>query len=77
MTTGLVGVDAASGAVLPDVYANPATNAARVPKAVAVADARDEALDGVKGALVLFMVLYHWANYYVGVEWAGYRYLRS
>jgi peptidoglycan/LPS O-acetylase OafA/YrhL len=41
-----------------------------------VNDSRDEALDVVKGALVLFMVLYHWANYYVGQEWEGYRYLR-
>jgi hypothetical protein len=37
---------------------------------------RDEALDYVKGYLVLFMVIYHWINYFIGVEWSGYRYLR-
>jgi peptidoglycan/LPS O-acetylase OafA/YrhL len=37
---------------------------------------RDEALDFVKGSLVLVMVLYHWLNYFVTVDWDVYRYLR-
>lgn len=38
--------------------------------------ARLLALDFTKGALVLIMVLYHWINYFVGIEWPYYRYLR-
>jgi peptidoglycan/LPS O-acetylase OafA/YrhL len=38
--------------------------------------ARDAALDFTKGTLVLFMVLYHWLNYFVGVEGQYYNYLR-
>lgn len=38
--------------------------------------ARDEALDAVRGALVLVMVVYHWLNYFVETEWDVYRYLR-
>lgn len=34
------------------------------------------ALDIVKGVLVLLMVLYHWLNYFVGVQGDYYRYLR-
>jgi peptidoglycan/LPS O-acetylase OafA/YrhL len=34
------------------------------------------ALDIVKGVLVLLMVLYHWLNYFVGVQGEYYRYLR-
>lgn len=37
---------------------------------------RDAAIDFVKGALVLFMVLYHWLNYFVGSEGHYYNYLR-
>src|SRR4051812_625404 len=37
---------------------------------------RIEALDFVKGALVLFMILYHWISYFVAVEWDVFRYLR-
>lgn len=37
---------------------------------------RIPALDFTKGALVLFMVLYHWTNYFIGPQWAYYRYLR-
>src|SRR4051812_33192295 len=37
---------------------------------------RDTNLDAVKGILVLLMVLYHWVNYFVGLQWSGYRYLR-
>jgi peptidoglycan/LPS O-acetylase OafA/YrhL len=37
---------------------------------------RVAALDFVKGALVLIMVLYHWINYFIGLSWPGYRYLR-
>jgi hypothetical protein len=32
--------------------------------------------DFTKGVLVLFMVLYHWLNYFVGIEGDFYRYLR-
>jgi hypothetical protein len=34
------------------------------------------ALDFVKGALVLVMVLYHWMNYFIGLDTDLYRYLR-
>src|ERR1700744_3702978 len=37
---------------------------------------RIHALDFTKGALVLIMVLYHWVNYFIGLEWPYYRYLR-
>ncbi len=39
-------------------------------------DTRIPALDFTKGALVLFMVLYHWLNYFIGIQWPYYRYLR-
>lgn len=37
---------------------------------------RNDALDFTKGSLVLFMVLYHWLNYFVPLDWDVYRYLR-
>lgn len=37
---------------------------------------RNPALDFSKGVLVLFMVLYHWVNYFVGIEGSVYTYLR-
>jgi peptidoglycan/LPS O-acetylase OafA/YrhL len=37
---------------------------------------RDETIDFVKGGLVLVMVLYHWLNYFVKLDWDIYRYLR-
>lgn len=37
---------------------------------------RIAALDFTKGTLVLFMVLYHWINYFIGPQWPYYRYLR-
>jgi peptidoglycan/LPS O-acetylase OafA/YrhL len=37
---------------------------------------RNAALDFVKGSLVVIMVLYHWLNYFIGLTWGGYRYLR-
>jgi peptidoglycan/LPS O-acetylase OafA/YrhL len=37
---------------------------------------RISALDFTKGALVLIMVLYHWVNYFIGLQWGYYRYLR-
>jgi len=37
---------------------------------------RISALDFTKGALVLIMVLYHWINYFTGLQWEYYRYLR-
>lgn len=37
---------------------------------------RNEALDFTKGALVLCMVLYHWLNYFHGLQGPVYRYLR-
>ena len=43
---------------------------------VSVPVERNGALDYVKGALVMLMVLYHWLNYFIGAEWSGYRYLR-
>ena len=37
---------------------------------------RDTAIDFTKGALVLFMVLYHWLNYFFGPHGRYYDYLR-
>jgi peptidoglycan/LPS O-acetylase OafA/YrhL len=37
---------------------------------------RIPALDFTKGALVLIMVFYHWANYFIGMQWRYYPYLR-
>jgi peptidoglycan/LPS O-acetylase OafA/YrhL len=37
---------------------------------------RDAAIDFTKGALVLFMVLYHWLNYFVGTQGQYYDYLK-
>jgi peptidoglycan/LPS O-acetylase OafA/YrhL len=37
---------------------------------------RDAAIDFTKGTLVLFMVLYHWFNYFVGPQGHYYNYLR-
>lgn len=37
---------------------------------------RDTAIDFTKGALVLFMVLYHWLNYFFGPQGQYYDYLR-
>lgn len=37
---------------------------------------RIPALDFTKGALVLIMVLYHWVNYFIGMQWPYYKYLR-
>jgi peptidoglycan/LPS O-acetylase OafA/YrhL len=37
---------------------------------------RNDALDFVKGALVLIMVLYHWLNYFTGAGADVYKYLR-
>ena len=42
----------------------------------ATAATRITSFDFVKGALVLVMVLYHWLNYFIGLQWGGYRYLR-
>ncbi|MBX3347814.1 MAG: hypothetical protein KF747_03635 [Nitrospira sp.] len=39
-------------------------------------DSRDSALDFTKGVLVLFMLLYHWMNYFVGIDGPVYPYLR-
>jgi peptidoglycan/LPS O-acetylase OafA/YrhL len=37
---------------------------------------RDAAIDFTKGTLVLFMVLYHWLNYFLGPQGQYYNYLR-
>jgi|CXWL01.1.fsa_nt_gi peptidoglycan/LPS O-acetylase OafA/YrhL len=37
---------------------------------------RNSALDFTKGTLVLFMILYHWINYFVGTQGFVYVYLR-
>jgi peptidoglycan/LPS O-acetylase OafA/YrhL len=41
-----------------------------------VADHRIASLDFSKGVLVLLMVVYHWLNYFIGLQWEGYKYLR-
>jgi peptidoglycan/LPS O-acetylase OafA/YrhL len=46
------------------------------PAAVQQRSSRNDALDFTKGALVLIMVLYHWLNYFVTLQWDVYRYLR-
>ena len=50
--------------------------AIQTPAAVTAGRTRNDALDFTKGALVLFMVLYHWLNYFVPLDWDVYRYLR-
>lgn len=50
-----------------------AGNVAARPKAKA---SRLLGLDFVKGALVLIMVLYHWMNYFIGLDSEVYNYLR-
>lgn len=37
---------------------------------------RNDTLDFTKGALVLFMILYHWINYFIGVGGTAFTYLR-
>jgi peptidoglycan/LPS O-acetylase OafA/YrhL len=46
------------------------------PVAYSKVTQRISALDFTKGSLVLFMVLYHWLNYFIGSEGVIYRYLR-
>jgi peptidoglycan/LPS O-acetylase OafA/YrhL len=45
-------------------------------KATSPKSQRIPALDFTKGTLVLLMVLYHWLNYFIGVQWPYYKYLR-
>jgi peptidoglycan/LPS O-acetylase OafA/YrhL len=47
-----------------------AQTAAGSPKAQ-----RISALDFTKGTLVLLMVLYHWTNYFLNLDWTFYKYL--
>lgn len=49
---------------------------ATIDRAPARAATRIPALDFTKGTLVLFMVLYHWLNYFVAPDGDMYRYLR-
>ncbi len=44
--------------------------------ATPAAATRIAALDFTKGALVVFMVVYHWINYFIGLQWPHYQYLR-
>jgi peptidoglycan/LPS O-acetylase OafA/YrhL len=46
------------------------------PAAAARSVARNHALDFTKGALVLVMVVYHWINYFIVLDWDIYRYIR-
>jgi peptidoglycan/LPS O-acetylase OafA/YrhL len=64
-------------AVLPSKgTAAPALSRLQPARATAQVRPRDQALDFTKGALVLIMVLYHWMNYFVDLQWDAYRYLR-
>jgi peptidoglycan/LPS O-acetylase OafA/YrhL len=54
----------------------PITREAKVPVETRGASQRIPALDFTKGALVLFMVLYHWLNYFISPQGDFYRYLR-
>jgi len=47
-----------------------------VPSAAVARVSRISALDFTKGALVLIMVYYHWLNYFIGLSWGHYIYLR-
>lgn len=47
-----------------------------IPRLDSAVVTRNETLDFVKGSLVLVMVLYHWLNYFVTIDWDVYRYLR-
>lgn len=62
---------AKEGAVSVDSVPEPAHAGAAAPKM-----SRLFALDFVKGALVLVMVLYHWMNYFIGLDTDFYKYLR-
>ncbi len=54
---------------------DPEGDAAAAPRGMRV-NTRDAALDFTKGLLVLAMVGYHWANYFVGIEGYFYRFIR-
>jgi peptidoglycan/LPS O-acetylase OafA/YrhL len=61
----------------PDVQRDTSVAAGDSPAlSVAKTFSRISALDFTKGALVLFMVLYHWLNYFVATQGFFYRYLR-
>jgi peptidoglycan/LPS O-acetylase OafA/YrhL len=66
MTRTLESHTSRAGSATPDVQTT----------ASAAKDMRSPALDFTKGTLVLFMVLYHWINYFIGIQWPYYRYLR-
>src|SRR5690348_5413104 len=65
-----------SGEAIPMTVVAPSLPVSNPP----VASVRDTALDFTKGLLVLFMVLYHWANYFLGFNFGPegkyYDYLR-
>ena len=65
MTANMMVSPAGSAAAAPEMAKSGTNPAARIT-----------ALDFTKGALVLFMVLYHWMNYFVTSEGSVYRYLR-
>jgi peptidoglycan/LPS O-acetylase OafA/YrhL len=53
-----------------------ATTVDHAQRAVSMPRRRNHAIDFTKGALVVLMVVYHWLNYFVDVNWDPYRYLR-
>lgn len=55
------------------------TSETRLKMPVTASSSKAQRIPGVdftKGALVLIMVLYHWINYFIGIQWPYYRYLR-
>src|SRR5437016_4590324 len=65
-----------SGLSLTSALPSAATQVSPGTTASASAAHRNPALDFTKGALVLFMVLYHWLNYFIATQGDFYRYLR-
>jgi hypothetical protein len=53
-----------------------ASDPVKITAPTAAKPSRNAALDFTKGALVLFMVLYHWVNYFVSPSGFHYRYIR-
>jgi peptidoglycan/LPS O-acetylase OafA/YrhL len=62
--------------VHPSIAVRPTAEDTVRAAAVTANRGRNDVLDFVKGSLVLFMVLYHWTNYFVVLDWDVYRYLR-
>lgn len=67
---------AATAAAVPPGTSTVGMAATRSAEAGVAGNSRSQGLDFAKGLLVLFMVLYHWINYFVAVDGYIYRYIR-